>query len=239
MNKENILFGIIGLVAGLVIGFMFANSVNRGSSTTTAQNPLSGGMSQNANMPPGHPEISGNNPTAAQMENIPQVQEAIEKAKAEPGNYDAQMNAGKVYFQIRKYDSAIELIQRANKLKPEEVEPLVMLGNSYSETDKFEEAEKWYTSALAKKPNDVVVRMDLALTFVLREPANYERAIQEFNKALAVDPKHLQSLQNLTVTYIKKGDAANAKATLAKIEAIEPSNAAIGRLKEEVEKLGK
>ena len=29
MNKENTLFGIVGLLLGLIIGFMFANNVNQ------------------------------------------------------------------------------------------------------------------------------------------------------------------------------------------------------------------
>ena len=33
MNKENILFGIVGLLAGLIIGFMGANSINKQAMT--------------------------------------------------------------------------------------------------------------------------------------------------------------------------------------------------------------
>lgn len=239
MNKESILVGLIGLVAGLVIGFMFANSVNRNASVTSAQVPPAGMTSQNASMPPGHPEVAGNNPTAAQMENIPEVQQALEKAKAEPDNYDAQMKAAGFYYQINKFDSAIEVLNRARKLKPDAVEPIVMLGNAYFDMDKFEDAEKSYEQALAKNPKDISVRTDLGLTFVLRPTPNYDRAIQEFNKSLGLDPKHLQTLQNLTVAYTKKGDAVNAKATLAKVEKLDPTNTALARLKEEVAKIGK
>jgi hypothetical protein len=31
MNKENVLIGIIGLLLGCVIGFMYANSINQGA----------------------------------------------------------------------------------------------------------------------------------------------------------------------------------------------------------------
>ena len=73
---------------------------------------------------------------------------------------------------------------------------------------------------LRKKPDDVNVRTDLGLTFVFRDPPNYDRAIQEFKRSLEKDPNHIQTLQNLTVAYSKKGDAANAKATLAKLESL-------------------
>jgi tetratricopeptide (TPR) repeat protein len=239
MSKENFLFGFIGLIAGLVIGFIFANSVNR-SAGTPAPNQMPGStMSLNSNMPPGHPEVTGNNPTMQQMESMPAVQQAIEKAKVEPESYDAQLKAGEVYYRIGRYDQAIELFRNANKLKPDAAAPLVMLGNCYFDTNRHADAEKWYTEAIAKDPKDVAVRMDLGLTFVLRDPPDNDRAIKEFNKALEIDPKHVQTLLNLTIAFTKKNDAANARTTLAKVEQFDPSNANISRLKAEIDKLGK
>ena len=78
------------------------------------------------------------------------------------------------------------------------------LGNAYFDLEKYEEAEKWYTSALSKKDDDVNVRTDLGLTFIFRDKPNYDRAIQEFRRSLELDPNHPETLQNLTVAYTKK-----------------------------------
>lgn len=236
MNKENVLFGIVGLLAGLIIGFVFANSVNQRSAVIT---PVGGGTtaaSANSNMPPGHPDIGAGGTTGAQGGMQPEVQSAIEQAKQAPNDFDAQMKAAEMYYQIGRFDDAIEYLTKANKLKPEDREVIVSLGNANFDADKYEEAEKWYNQALAKS-DDVSVRTDLGLTFVFRQPPNYDRAIQEFKKSLAKDPGHIQTLQNLTVAYQKKGDAANAKDTLAKLEAVDPSNAALKKLKEDVGKM--
>jgi DNA-binding SARP family transcriptional activator len=72
---------------------------------------------------------------------------------------------------------------------------------------------------------------------MLREPVNYDRAIQEFKRSLEYDPNHEKTLQNLTVAYTKKGDAANASATLAKLEAADKSNPAISSLRTDIEAL--
>lgn len=241
MNKENFLFGFIGLIAGLVIGFMFANSVNRG--TATVQSPAStmpgATMPQNAELPPGHPQVTGNNPTAAQMENLPEIRQAMEKAGSEPNNFDAQVKAGELYYQIGSYEKAADFYLKANKIKPDDYDTLVKLGNSYFDGRKYEEAEKWYAKALAKKPEDLNVRTDLGLTFVLRSSPNYDKAIEEFNRSLSSNPNHVPTLQNMTVAYTKKGDAEKAKATLAKVEGLEPGNEAIPRLKEEIAKINK
>jgi tetratricopeptide (TPR) repeat protein len=228
MNKENLLFGIIGLLAGLIIGFMFANSVNQNAVKPVAATTLS----QNQNVPPGHPEI---NPANAAMQ--PEVQAAIDKAKAEPDNFEAQIKAAEVYYQIQKFDGAIEFLIQANKLKPEDYETIVNLGNAYFDAGKYNDAEKTYSAALVKKADDINVRTDLGLTFIFRDPPNYDRAVQEFTRSLQSDPNHVQSLQNLTVAYTKKGDAAKAKETLARLETISSSNAAIPKLREEIQKL--
>ena len=231
MNKENFLFGIIGLLLGCIIGFIFANSVNQSAMRPVA--PTSTSINSNsAQMPPGHPEI-GENTGAMQ----PQVQAAIEKAKAEPNNYEAQIKAAEMYYQIGRYDGAIEFLKQANKLKPDDYETIVNLGNSYFDASQYEEAEKWYSAALARKADDVNVRTDLGLTFIFRQPPNYDRAVQEFSRSLEKDPNHTQTLQNLTVAYTKKGDAAKAKATLSRLESLDSTNSAISALREDIQKL--
>mgnify|MGYP003402921694 CR=1 FL=1 len=90
---------------------------------------------------------------------------------------------------------------------------------------------------MTKKPDDNNVRTDLGLTYIFRPTPNYDRAIQEFSKVLETDPKHPQALQNLTVAYTKKGDAAKAKDTLAKLETADPTNQSVQRLRDEISKL--
>jgi tetratricopeptide (TPR) repeat protein len=233
MNKESIMFGVIGLLGGLIIGFMFANSVNqRGTvqSATAAAPPAS-------NMPPGHPDIGNSQGAPGVQKGMqPEVQAAIDKAKQAPKDFDAQIKAAEVYYQIDRFDDAITYLKKANELKPDDREVMVHLGNASFDADHFEDAEKWYMAALAKK-EEINVRTDLGLTFVFRSTPDYERAIQEFNRSLAADPNHVQTLQNLTVAYTKKGDAAKAKATLAKLESVDSSNSAIAKLKEDIQQL--
>lgn len=231
MNKDNILFGIIGLLLGLIVGFMFANSVNQ-SAVKMVTAPTA--VSPNAAIPPGHPEVNGTTSSGAMQ---PEVQAAIDKAKAEPDNFEAQMKAAEVYYQIQRFDGAVEFLKQANKLKPDDYDTIVNLGNSYFDAGKYEDAEKWYSAAVAKKADDVNVRTDLGLTFIFRQSPNYDRAVQEFTRSLEQDPNHVQSLQNLTVAYTKKGDAVKAKDTLTRLETLAPTNSAIAKLREDIQKL--
>ena len=56
MKKENVLFGIIGLLAGLIVGFMFANSINQNAAIPVAASGPDP-VKSNSNLPAGHPDI--------------------------------------------------------------------------------------------------------------------------------------------------------------------------------------
>jgi len=168
----------------------------------------------------------------------PEVTAAIEKAKARPQDYEAQMTAADLYYQIQRFDDAAKFYEAAAKLKPDSTEPLIKAGNSYFDkaetaaengsrqdsTPDFIQAEKWYTQALAKDPKNVSVRTDLGLSFFLREPRDVERAIKEYKTSLGIKPDHEVTLQNLALAYGEKGDTENQRATLEKLKAVNPNN---------------
>ena len=233
MKKENILFGIFGLVVGLAVGFFFANSINKSAAIETpAMASGQPGSGQNPAMPADHPPLggapSGNSsiPTAP----VPQVMESIEKAKQQPQNYEAQMTAADLYYQIQRFDEAATYYETAAKLKPTETEPVIKAGNARFDAEDYVAAEAWYLKALEKDPKNITVRTDLGLTYYLREPRDVERAIKEYNASLAIDPEHEITLQNLAIAYRDKGDSANMKATAERLRKANPNNPALPRL---------
>jgi Flp pilus assembly protein TadD len=198
MNKENVLFSIVGVLVGFIVGFIFANTANKAGLAT--QPAATAATQQVEGLPEGHPPVD-----PAQMR--PQVDEAALSA-------------------------AVKLAEE----QPENYEAPVALGNMLFDAERLEDAEKWYAAALAKNPKDVNVRTDLGLTFLLREPAQYERAIAEFRRSLEVEPAHPQTLQNLTVAYTRRGDLAAAEATLAKLKAAAPQSPALEQLRSGIDK---
>jgi tetratricopeptide (TPR) repeat protein len=231
MKKESVLFGIIGILIGSVIGFMVANNLNRTAITTATGSASSN--SSNPAFPPGHPPIGGEMgeaPGGQQAGSMPQITESIEKAKQNPDDFEAQMTAGDLYYQISRFDDASKFFEAAAKLKPAEREPLIKLGNSSFESEKYTDAEAWYAKALEKDPKDVNVRTDYGLTFYLREPRDLPRAIKEYNAALAIDPNREITLQNLALAYADAADKANLATTLERLKKINPENPAIKKI---------
>ncbi len=229
MNKESIMFGVAGLFVGSIIGFFGANSLNRSAAgQSTAAAPSTMAASGNpGNLPPDHPPIGATSGDQTQSGPLPQITEAIEKARAEPQNYEAQMTAADLYYQIQRFDDAAKLYDIAVKLKPAETEPLIKAGNAYFDGEKYEQAEKFYLQALQKNPKDINVRTDLGLTFFLRAPRDIDRAIKEYKTSLAIDPNHEITLQNLALAYTENGDKENLVKTLENLKKVNPNNPVI------------
>src|SRR5262249_38932542 len=146
-NRENLLFAIIGILLGFIVGFMFASSMSQ----KTAQ-VQTAGASQG--MPADHPPVGAQgaaDPSAIRE----QVTASIAKAKSEPTNFDAQVQAAELYYQIQRYDQAIEYLLKANQLKPTDYETVVILGMVNLDAGHYDQAEKWYRAATKMKSDDV------------------------------------------------------------------------------------
>jgi tetratricopeptide (TPR) repeat protein len=223
MQKNSILFGIGGLFVGLVIGFYAANSINRSAvnQQTSAQNqPDSSFINQQEN------------PQNQASGMLPDIQEKLEKARNEPENFAAQMNAGDMYAQIGSYDKAFEFYQKGVQLKPDNFQANVQLANAYFDSRQFENAEKYYAKALEINPKDVNARADLGTSFVERQNPDYGRAVKEFQTALEINPKHEPTLYNLGVAYHRMGDAEKAQNTLTRLEQANANSPLVGRLRQ-------
>lgn len=219
--QKNILFGIGGLIIGLAIGFYVANSINRNAldQQNTVQNQTDALF------------LNQQNPQTAQVM-LPDVQEKLDKAKNEPGNFDAQIQAGDMYAQIGRFEKAVEFYEQANQINPNDVETIVKTGNAYFDARQYETAEKWYLKALEKK-EDINVRTDLGITFIERQKPDYDRAIKEFQTTLQSDPNHLPTIFNMSIAYYRKGNVEESKKYLAKLDELNPQ----GELAEKLKKI--
>jgi cytochrome c-type biogenesis protein CcmH/NrfG len=187
MTRDNLLFAIIGVLFGFIVGFIFASTMSqRYGPTGLTRTP---GMSAGQTLPPDHPPISASGdgqPDPQQM--IAQVQTAIAKARNNPRDFDAQITAAKLEYQVQRYDETVEFLLKANQIKPDDYEVLAMLGEANMEGAHYDQAETWYKAALAKKPGDVSILASLAFMHLQKGDAkDAEKAIANLEK---VDPSN-------------------------------------------------
>ncbi len=178
MTRDNLLFAIIGILLGFIIGFLFASNMSQ------RYNALPDAQSA-ANLPADHPPLQPGD-TRNQQTVFAEVQAAMKKAREEPNDFEAQVNAARLQYQVQRYDQTVEFLLKANQLKPENFEVVVMLGEANLEGGHYDVAEKWYNAALMRKPDDIGLLASLAYTQLQKgDPKKAEDAIAKLEK---VDP---------------------------------------------------
>jgi Flp pilus assembly protein TadD len=176
MTRENILFAIIGILLGFIVGFMLASSMTQRMATPQT-------MAGSQPMPADHPPLSSAQSGVDPQQVREQVSAQLEQARNEPRNFDAQIKAADLYYQIGRYDQGIEFLIKANQVRPTDYETVVKLGLFNLDAGHFETAEKWYRTALKMKSGDVPVLAGLAAATLQKGDAKAaEEAIANLEK---------------------------------------------------------
>jgi Flp pilus assembly protein TadD len=184
MSRDNLLFAIIGILLGFIGGFLLSSTINQREATLRTA-PTTGQQGQN--LPPNHPPITGDqNVDPQQM--LAQVQEAMKQAREHPDDFEAQVTAAKLEYQIQRFDQAIEYLLIANKLKPTDSDVLAMLAVANLDGGHFDAAEKWYRAALLKKPKDIPLLDGLCAALLSKGDA--KGAEEAINQLAKVDPSN-------------------------------------------------
>lgn len=228
MHKNTIAFVLVAAIGGFVAGFWLANSINRSAMfTPPAAQPATAGSPQPDD------ELSDSEITAK-----------VAEADANPGNFDFQRDLGISLYRYGAFKQRMDLLEqsarvldRAASLKPDDFDVLVALGNARfdmgflrKDSASFESAREIYKKALAIKPNEPDVTTDLGITYILQEPPDYQKAETQLKKVSDANPTHDRSLQFLVRAYLGEKRLPEAKATLAKLTALKPTNSAIPEL---------
>jgi cytochrome c-type biogenesis protein CcmH/NrfG len=83
---------------------------------------------------------------------------------------------------------------------PQNVQAWIELGNSYFDSDQYEKAIRAYARALELKPDNANVLTDMGVMY--RRAGKPQEAINTFNRAIAVDPKHEVSRFNKGIVLL-------------------------------------
>lgn len=179
MNRDNLLFAIIGILLGFIVGFLFASNILQHEATTVPAARSAQGL------PPDHPTVAdGAAPSSGGMQ--ADVQLALTKARNEPTNFEAQLKAAELYFQIQRYDESIAYLLKANQINPDDFETVGNLAYANMEAGHFEAAVPWYKAALTKRPDDL--RMLDGYCHVLLKAGNTKDAEEAITRLAKVDP---------------------------------------------------
>ena len=197
--KNQVGFAVLGLLIGLVIGFKWANYNFRQVENEATKAKIV--------------EATNNlkaNPTAAgQMPQ--QILAAINKARENPNDFEAQRQAADFYMQVNKLDGALPFLQKSHELKPDDPNVMADLSAIYFEQKNFTEAVNWSRKAIAKEANHPLGKFYLMASLVesnqslgeadkllteLEQSAKAKGAPPEAQRALTQMRERLQQARN-------------------------------------------
>ena len=130
---------------------------------------------------------------------------------------------------------AATLAQTAER-NPRDASVRLDLGNLYFDSERFEEAARWYEQALAIDARNVNASTDLGIAYYyMNQP---DRALQQFDRSLAIDPRHTKTLLNLgIVRAFGKDDLDGAAQAWQRVVEYAPDSAEGKRAKQALESL--
>ena len=114
MQKEKLLYALIGVLLGVIFGYLGTDAINQKYATVAL--PTTANAAANNAAPEGSAGDSQADVTAT-----------LERARKEPENFEAQVEAGRLYAQISRFDQAVVLFEQARKLKPKDEDVLQLL----------------------------------------------------------------------------------------------------------------
>lgn len=80
---------------------------------------------------------------------------------------------------------------------PRDARIRIELGNVYFDSERFDEAARWYEQALQIEPRNVNASTDLGISYYyMNQP---DRALQQFERSLAIDSSHAKTLLNVGI----------------------------------------
>jgi tetratricopeptide (TPR) repeat protein len=241
--KKNILYLTIGLLAGLMIGFLSANMVGR---ARLEQAQMASGTgprpdTQSTNGKGAAPANGAQKPPAVTEE---QIREAITKADSRPDDITLQRNFGRALYHYanqtqdpRYLEDVVRFLKRVYDADPKDREITVDLANALfdigqtSVPEGFSKARVYYLKALEMKPDDAGVHTDLGLTYYLGQPSDPQRAIAEYRKSLQLAPRDERALQSLATALISTGNREEAQRRIEELRSVNPDNPALSNLR--------
>ena len=126
------------------------------------------------------------------------------------------------YRILRRYEEALELLERRRLRRPDDHGVLADIGRCLSGLRRYEEAEEMLRQALEGLDN-APTRYELGA--VLAATGRASEAIAEYRRALDRNPNHLGTLTNLGVALAGQGRMDEAARYFERVIAVDPENA--------------
>jgi tetratricopeptide (TPR) repeat protein len=141
---------------------------------------------------------------------------------------------GRRYLEKKKYDQAINAFEKAIKLDPQLGEGYFYLGLAYGKDGKLDKEIEFYCQALEFNP-PCLKKVYLNLASAYAEKKDYAQAINNYRRALELDPNYAPALASLGMVILEKGNDTAALEQYQKLLALKREDLAVP-LKDQIDR---
>jgi tetratricopeptide (TPR) repeat protein len=173
---------LVGLLIGLYGGFKIANSQYRSMLERDLKTSIAGAT-----------KSAG----AASGTAIEETRQIIDKARRNPDDIEAQLDAADQFMQISRPDEALPFLQRAHQIDQQDPRALAGLGMAGFLTGKYDEAINWASQSLAIRPGNPGASFLLIASYIRTNQKLdvAERMISDLENS-GVDPAMIASIRD-------------------------------------------
>ena len=111
---------------------------------------------------------------------------------------------------VQDYNDAIKVLEDGRKYFPDDEDILFYLTNAYVGANKTDVAMTTFKAGVEKSPNNQYYRYNYGT--LLLQAGDFEKASEQFKKAIELDSTYHSAYYNLAVSYIRWGTALREKA---------------------------
>lgn len=177
MKRDNVLFGLIGLLGGFILGFFVA-----GGNRHPAPSTPSPGVTQTSDR--------------ADPQLVDKIKALESAAAADPANSDLTLRLANALYDASDWKTAAQWYEKALPAKAGDPDVLTDLGSCYRNLGESGRAVDMYQKAQKIDPNHVpsLLNMTLVYAFDLKNPAKAQQCLDRLKKVHPEIP-HLDDLQ--------------------------------------------
>lgn len=117
--------------------------------------------------------------------------------------YNPSVDSSKYHQAMGEYEKAIQLLLESKGLGMGDSESLSMLLTAYVQANRLKEAVAEYEAAVQTEPGNKQNQFILGVLY--RSSGDYEKAVERFKEAYALDPEYTDALFDLGATYYNWG----------------------------------
>ncbi|MCR2032817.1 tetratricopeptide repeat protein [Anaerofustis stercorihominis] len=155
------------------------------------------------------------------IETLNKVEEnELEKDKEANRNY----MTGYSYWQLKRFDTALIPLKKADELKPNNEDYMIALARVYDINDNFEKSEEYYLKVIEINEKNETAYMSLGNIYLKKDPPEIKKSIEYSKKAIDIYPDCANAYGNLAIAYDMMNDKEKTKQYLKKAKSLGYNN---------------